>query len=105
MSEEKRKYLVFMLYNTLNWMCTSDDWFKRSLLVTRTIGIIHDLGMTKEAVIEMPVEWLVMNDGNLRKYREKLNQCIDVEDRDERTSMIIEFLMFLQDIHLLRNNE
>lgn len=105
MTEEKRKYLVFMLYNTLNWMSTSDDWFQRSLLVTRTVGLIHDLGMTKEAVFEMPVEWLVMGEGNLRKYREKLNDCIDVEDQAKRADMIVEFLIFLHEVHLLRDEE
>ena len=42
MDKLKRRYLVYQLMSTLDWMGRSDDWFKRSELVTRTMGIIRN---------------------------------------------------------------
>lgn len=105
MTEERRAFLVLRLVNALDWMSREEDWQRRSLLVTRTMGTIQTLGETKEAIFDMPLKYLVTVYDNFRVYQDKLNDAIDIDDRKEREEAIFEFYLWLHEIKLLRPDE
>ena len=105
MKIEFRQYLVYSLYSTLDWMIQSEDWFKRSELVTRASSIIYQLGSNTESIFDMDAEYLVTDRNKLRIYRNKLNDAIDLEDRKERENAIFEFFVWLHEIRLLKEDE
>ena len=88
MDKLKRRYLVYQLMSTLDWMGRSDDWFKRSELVTRTMGIIRNLCMDADTFFGMDVKYLISDYDKARIYRAKLNDCIDKEDQKEREDAV-----------------
>lgn len=105
MDKLKRRYLVYQLMSTLDWMGRSDDWFKRSELITRTMGIIRNLCMDSDTYFGMDDKYLITDFNKAREYRNKLNDCIDQEDRKKREDMIFEFYVWLHDIKVLNEDE
>ena len=105
MKIEFRQYVVYSLYSTLDWMIQSEDWFKRSELVTRASSIIYQLGSNTESIFDMDAEYLVTDRNKLRIYRNKLNDAIDIENRIERENAIFEFFVWLHEIRLLKEDE
>ena len=101
----KRRYLVYQLMSTLDWMGRSSDWQERSLLLTRACGIIRNLGEDRDIIFEMDVRYLTNDYNKFRVYRAKLNDAIDIEDQTERENAVFEFYSWLHEIGLLRNDE
>lgn len=105
MKPEQRKYSIYLLDVTLDWIARSDDWFRRSELGTRCISLISELGRNPEAMFEMPVEYLVTDYVALGLYRDKLNEAIDEEDAAKRFEKVFEFEVWLHEIKLLKEDE
>lgn len=105
MNDNFRKFLIYSLYTTLNWMGRSDDWFKRSELVTRANNIIYQLGATQDAIMEMDIRYLVTDPSKLRIYRDKMNEVIDIDDYEKRKEALDAFCKWLHEIKLLKDDE
>lgn len=105
MDKLKRRYLVYQLMPTLDWMGRSDDWFKRSELVTRTMGIIRNLCMDTNTFFGMDEKYLISDYDKARVYRAKLNDCIDKEDQKAREDAIFDFYVWLHEIKVLQDDE
>lgn len=101
-NEKQRKYLIYRLYNALEWIGRSDDWQQRSLLVVRVCGIIKSIGETEEAIFQMDVDYLVTEYSKFRKFAQRLNDVIDIEDREKREDGVVNYFVWLHDIGLLR---
>ena len=102
---EQRKYAIYRLDSTLDWISRTEDWFRRSELATRAMSLIHELGTNVDTIFTMNVDYIVTDYRNLRKYREKLNTAVDEENPEKRFEKIFEFEEWLHEIGLLKEDE
>lgn len=105
MNADYRRGLVLSLRRTLHWMVENDDWFSRSTLATRAMGAIFKIGVDIKTYFEMDSEYLVDSYENVKKFRAKLNDIIDMPTVEGRQSATDEFVTWLHEIKLLRPGE
>lgn len=105
MNVDYRRGIVLGLKRTLHWMVENDDWFSRSAMATRAVGAICKMGVDIKTYFEMDSEYLVDNYANVKKFRARLNEIVDMPTVEGRQSAADEFLSWLHEIKLLRPGE
>lgn len=105
MLKSKNRKLINELAKNLYWMATDEEYWDRSLMVTRVCGIIQQIGRDMDTFFEMDSRYLVTDMIKFRAYRSKLLDVIEIEDRTKRMEELFKFYEWLHDIGMLKDHE
>lgn len=105
MEKLKRKFLVNSLLNTLDRIIVENDYYRRSLMVTRALGILCDFGNDIEVYFELDNRYQILHNEGFRAYKDRLNGIIDHDDMGQRQDEVLGFYYWMHDIRLLHPDE
>ena len=103
MVKSENKEIARTLCNSIYWMGRCNDYFERSLVLTKVLGLIKSIADNRDTYFEMDFKYCTIDNDKFRYYKDRLNKIIDIDNPTTRMEEAYRFYEFLHDIRMLRD--